>query len=88
MIPCNTPITNALTVSALTRFVLREQNGTVPLKRRSAGTSVAQIQRFYARNLPLSREMAINLQTFGGDTDQRRHPLLEFGSSMRRELKN
>jgi hypothetical protein len=34
--------------------------------------------------------MAINLQTFGGDTNQRRHsnPLLEFGSSMRRELKN
>jgi hypothetical protein len=24
-----------------------------------------QIERFYARNLPLSREMAINLQSFG-----------------------
>jgi hypothetical protein len=24
-----------------------------------------QIERFYARNLPLSKEMAINLQSFG-----------------------
>jgi hypothetical protein len=24
-----------------------------------------QIERFYARNLPLSRDMAINLQSFG-----------------------
>jgi hypothetical protein len=28
-------------------------------------TSVDQIERFYARNLPLSKEMAINLQSFG-----------------------
>jgi hypothetical protein len=33
---------------------------------KNAGTSVEQIERFYARNLPLSREMAINLQQFGG----------------------
>ena len=33
---------------------------------KNAGTSVDQIERFYARHLPLSREMAINLQTFGG----------------------
>jgi hypothetical protein len=26
-----------------------------------------EIERFYARNLPLSREMAINLQSFGGE---------------------
>jgi hypothetical protein len=32
---------------------------------KNAGTSVDQIERFYARNLPLSREMAINLQSFG-----------------------
>jgi hypothetical protein len=32
---------------------------------KNAGTSVDQIERFYARNLPLSKEMAINLQTFG-----------------------
>ena len=32
---------------------------------KNAGTSVNQIERFYARNLPLSREMAMNLQSFG-----------------------
>ena len=32
---------------------------------KNAGTSVEQIERFYARNLPLSKEMAKNLQTFG-----------------------
>jgi hypothetical protein len=35
---------------------------------KNAGTSVDQIERFYARNLPLSREMAINLQSFGGES--------------------
>jgi hypothetical protein len=34
---------------------------------KNAGTSVDQIERFYARNLPLSHEMAINLQSFGGE---------------------
>lgn len=33
---------------------------------KNAGTSVDQIERFYAKFLPLSKEMAINLQTFGG----------------------
>jgi hypothetical protein len=28
-------------------------------------TSVDQIERFYAKHLPLSREMAKNLQSFG-----------------------
>ena len=32
---------------------------------KNAGTSVDQIERFYARNLPLSKEMALNLQSFG-----------------------
>jgi hypothetical protein len=32
---------------------------------KTAGTSVEQIERFYARHLPLSSEMAKNLQTFG-----------------------
>ena len=32
---------------------------------KNAGTSVDQIERFYARFLPLSKEMAINLQSFG-----------------------
>ena len=34
---------------------------------KNAGASVDQIERFYARNLPLSKEMAINLQSFGGN---------------------
>ena len=33
---------------------------------KNAGTSVEQIERFYAKHLPLSREMAKNLQSFGG----------------------
>ena len=32
---------------------------------KNAGTSVDQIERFYARNLPLGAEMARNLQSFG-----------------------
>jgi hypothetical protein len=31
------------------------------------GTSIEQIARFYARNLPLSVEMARSLQSFGGE---------------------
>jgi hypothetical protein len=39
---------------------------------KNAGTPVDQIERFYARNLPLSKEMAINRQTFGSnDTNPR-----------------
>ena len=34
---------------------------------KNAGTSVEQIERFYAKHLPLSREMAKNLQSFGDD---------------------
>jgi len=32
---------------------------------KNAGTSVNQIERFYARYLPLSGELIKNLQTFG-----------------------
>ena len=32
---------------------------------KNAGTSVEQIERFYAKHLPLSREMAKNSQSFG-----------------------
>jgi hypothetical protein len=32
---------------------------------KDAGTSVDQIERFYARHLPLSAELARNLQSFG-----------------------
>jgi hypothetical protein len=31
---------------------------------KNAGTSVDQIKRFYARNLPISEELVRNLQTF------------------------
>jgi hypothetical protein len=34
---------------------------------KNAGTSVGQIERFYAKHLPLSREMAMNLQSFGNE---------------------
>ena len=34
---------------------------------KNAGTSVNQIERFYARNLPLSAELVRNLQSFGGE---------------------
>ncbi len=40
---------------------------------KNAGTSVEQIERFYARNLPLSREMAINLQHFGDAEEKPKH---------------
>ena len=36
------------------------------LAKKNAGTSVGQIERFYARNLPPSPELASNLQSFGG----------------------
>jgi hypothetical protein len=35
---------------------------------KNAGTSVDQIERFYARFLPLSKEMALNLQSFGDES--------------------
>jgi hypothetical protein len=34
---------------------------------KNAGTSVDQIERFYAKYLPLSAELAKNLQSFGDD---------------------
>jgi hypothetical protein len=34
---------------------------------KNAGTSVKQIERFYAEHLPLAREMVRNLQRFGED---------------------
>jgi len=51
------------------RRVLRAQVGRLSkilsICDANAGTSVEQIERFYARHLPLSREMAKNLQSFG-----------------------
>ena len=49
------------------RIILSEGKVNIFNLAKNAGTSVDQIERFYARNLPLSREMAINLQSFGGN---------------------
>jgi hypothetical protein len=47
------------------RVILPEGRVKIFNLAKNAGTSVDQIERFYARNLPLSREMAKNLQSFG-----------------------
>ena len=49
------------------RIILSEGRVNIFNLAKNAGTSVDQIERFYARNLPLSKEMAINLQSFGGE---------------------
>jgi len=48
------------------RLVLSEGKVNIFNLAKNAGTSVEQIERFYARNLPMSAEMARNLQSFGG----------------------
>ena len=50
------------------RIILSEGQVNIFNLAKNAGTSVDQIERFYARNLPLSKEMAINLQSFGSGT--------------------
>ncbi|GHA03568.1 integrase [Novosphingobium arvoryzae] len=50
------------------RLVLSHGEVNIYNLAKNAGTSVEQIERFYARQLPLSREMAINLQKFGGQS--------------------
>ncbi len=47
------------------RIILSQGQVNVFNLAKNAGTSVEQIERFYARNLPLSAEMARNLQSFG-----------------------
>jgi hypothetical protein len=47
------------------RIILSHSQVNIFNLAKNAGTSVNQIERFYARNLPLSREMAKNLQSFG-----------------------
>ena len=44
------------------RIILSEGKINIFNLAKNAGTSVEQIERFYARNLPLSKEMARNLQ--------------------------
>jgi hypothetical protein len=48
------------------RIILSEGQVNIFNLAKNTGTSVEQIERFYARNLPLSKEMAKNLQSFGG----------------------
>lgn len=48
------------------QLVLSEGKVNVFSLAKIAGASVEQIARFYARNLPMSAEMARNLQSFGG----------------------
>jgi hypothetical protein len=49
------------------RIILSEGKVNIFNLAKNAGTSVEQIERFYARNLPLSKEMARNLQSFGSE---------------------
>ena len=46
------------------RIILSEGKVNIFNLAKNAGTSVEQIERFYARYLPLSAEMAKNLQSF------------------------
>ncbi len=48
------------------RLVLSEGKVNIYNLAKNAGTSVSQIERFYAKNLPMSAELAKNLQSFGG----------------------
>ncbi len=41
------------------------RSGQYLQSREERGTSVDQIERFYSRNLSLSKEMAVNFQSFG-----------------------
>ena len=52
------------------RIILSESQVNIFSLAKNAGTSVDQIERFYARNLLLSKEMAKNLQCFGEQLDK------------------
>ena len=47
------------------RIILSQGKVNIFNLAKNAGTSVNQIERFYARNLPLSPELPKNLQSFG-----------------------
>ena len=71
------------------RIILSQGQVNIFNLAKNAGTSVDQIERFYARNLPLSREMAINLQSFGELNNYKTgtcRPKLCFGGSPCRRL--
>jgi hypothetical protein len=52
------------------RFVLSGGNINICALAKNAGTSVDQIERFYARRLPLSKELLKNLYSFGANTPE------------------
>jgi hypothetical protein len=52
------------------RIIMSEGQVNIFNLAKNAGTSVDQIERFYARHLPLSRELARNLQIFGTTVEQ------------------
>ena len=47
------------------RIILSQGEVNIYNLAKNAGTSVEQIERFYAKHLPLSKELARNLQSFG-----------------------
>jgi hypothetical protein len=47
------------------RLVLSEGKVNIYTLAKNAGASVNQIERLYARNLPISAELVKNLQSFG-----------------------
>ena len=47
------------------RIILSQGKVNIFNLAKNAGTSVEQIERIYARNLPLSPELAKSLQSFG-----------------------
>jgi hypothetical protein len=51
------------------RLVLSEGHVNIYNLAKNAGTSVDQIERFYAKHLPQSAAMANNLHGFGGDNE-------------------
>lgn len=59
------PVTDTRHTAICMRIILSHGKVNIFNLAKNAGTSVEQIERFYARNLPLSREMAKNLQSFG-----------------------
>jgi hypothetical protein len=52
------------------RLVLSGGQVNIYTLAKNAGTSVDQIERFYASKLPLSKELVKNLHSFGGGRDE------------------
>jgi hypothetical protein len=57
---------NSVHTAICTRLTLSKGQVNIYTLAKNAGTNVNQIERFYARHLPLSAELVKNLQSFGG----------------------